>query len=273
MKTEAYAKVNLTLEVFGVRGDGYHALRSIVAPISLSDMLEIEPSDGLSSDTGYPDDLILKAARALDPSRGARFRVTKRIPAGGGLGGGSADAAAALVALNEMWNLGRTREELAEIGATVGSDVPALVLGGPVLMTGRGEFVERIECPRLDLVLVNPGINTSTREVYARTAVRGEGGPSATDACLEALESGEIGLIAETFANDLEAAACAMHPEIAEAMAALRAEGALGVTMSGSGSSAFGLVESGSRAQEIALALRDRGLSAWAVHTIDADMV
>ena len=138
MKTEAYAKVNLTLEVFGVRGDGYHALRSIVAPISLSDPLEIEPSDGLSSDTGYSDDLILKAARALDPSRGARFRVTQRIPAGGGLGGGSADAASALVALNEMWGLGRTREELAEIGAQVGSDVPALVLGGPVIMTGRG---------------------------------------------------------------------------------------------------------------------------------------
>ena len=273
MKTEACAKVNLTLEVFGVRGDGYHALRSIVAPISLSDTIEIEPSDELSSDTGYPDDLILKAARALDPSRVARFRVTKRIPAGGGLGGGSADAAAALVALNEMWDLGRTREELAEIGAAVGSDVPALVLGGPVLMTGRGEFVERIECPRLDLVLVNPGINTSTREVYARSAERAEGGPSATDACLEALESGEIGLIAETFANDLEAAACAMHPEIAEAMSALRAEGALGVTMSGSGSSAFGIVESGSRAHEIALALRGRGLSAWAVHTIGADMV
>ena len=273
MKTEAYAKVNLTLEVFGVRGDGYHALRSIVAPISLSDTLEIEPSDGLSSDTGYPDDLILKAARALDPSRGARFRVTKRIPAGGGLGGGSADAAAALVALNEMWGLGRTREELAEIGAQVGSDVPALVLGGPVIMTGRGEFVERVECPRIDLVLVNPGINTSTREVYARTAVREEGGESATDACMEALESGEIGLIAESFANDLEAAACAMHPEIAEAMSALRAEGALGVTMSGSGSSAFGIVESGSRAQEIALSLRGRGIAAWAVHTLGADMV
>ena len=143
MKTEAYAKVNLTLEVFGVRGDGYHALRSIVVPVSLSDTLEIEPSDGLSSDTGYPDDLILKAACAIDPSRGARFRVTKRIPAGGGLGGGSADAAAALVVLNEMWGLGRTREELAEIGAKVGSDVPALVLGGSVALVGGYERPKR----------------------------------------------------------------------------------------------------------------------------------
>ena len=105
MTTEAYAKVNLTLEVFGVRGDGYHALRSLVVPISLSDTLEIAPSAVLSSDTGYDDDLVLKAARALDPSRGAEIRVTKRIPAGGGLGGGSADAAATLVALNDFWNL------------------------------------------------------------------------------------------------------------------------------------------------------------------------
>ena len=148
MTTEAYAKVNLTLEVFGVRGDGYHALRSLVVPISLSDTLEIAPSAALSSDTGYDDDLVLKAARALDPSRGAEIRVTKRIPAGGGLGGGSADAAATLVALNDFWNLGCSREELCEIGAQVGSDVPALVLGGPVVMQGRGEVVERVACSR-----------------------------------------------------------------------------------------------------------------------------
>ena len=170
MRTEAFAKVNLTLEVFGVRPDGYHALRSLVVPISLSDTIEVEPSQTLASDTGYADDLILKAARALDPFRGAAFRVVKRIPAGGGLGGGSADAAAALVALNEMWNLGRSREELCEIGAQVGSDVPALVFGGPVVMQGRGEVVERASCPRLDLVLVNPGIHTSTRGARPATA-------------------------------------------------------------------------------------------------------
>ena len=84
MRTEAYAKVNLTLEVFGVRSDGYHALRSLVVPVSLSDTLEIEPAPSLSSDTGYGDDLVLKAARALDPTRGAAVHVVKRIPAGGG---------------------------------------------------------------------------------------------------------------------------------------------------------------------------------------------
>lgn len=282
MKTEAYAKVNFTLEVFGVRGDGYHALRSIVAPISLSDTIEISPANELSSDAGYHDDLVLKAALAFNHDAGASIHIDKRIPVGGGLGGGSADAAAVLLALNELWALGHSPEELAEIGAKIGSDVPALVLAqhyrSSVVMEGRGEKVSLVEqngrtLDPLNLVLVNPGVHTSTREVYARSAVRDDDAPSATDRCREALETGEIGIISETFMNDLAPAALALHPEIADAMAALRAEGATGVTMSGSGSTAFGLVESHSRAQEIALALRDRGLVAWAVHTLGQDMV
>ena len=267
-RTEAFAKVNLTLEVFGVRPDGYHALRSLVVPVSLADTIEIYPSQTLLSDTGYADDLILKAACALDPFRGAAFRVTKRIPAGGGLGGGSADAAAALVALNDLWNLGLSRDELCEIGAQVGSDVPALVLGGPVVMQGRGEVVARAFCPRLDLVLVNPGINTSTREVYARCTPRDPAAPSATDACLAALDSGDLGRIAASFVNDLALAACRLHPEIADAMSSLRTAGATGVAMSGSGSSVFGLAGSAARAEEVAESLRKRGFSAWAVHTL-----
>ena len=268
MTTEAYAKVNLTLEVFGVRGDGYHALRSLVVPISLSDTLEIAPSEALSSDTGYGDDLVLKAARALDPSRGAEIRVTKRIPAGGGLGGGSADAAAALVALNDFWNLGCSRDELCEIGAQVGSDVPALVLGGPVVMQGRGEAVERVACPSLDLVVANPGVHTSTREVYARCTPRDLAAPSATEASLAALEMGDLGRIAASLVNDLALPACRLHPEIADALASLRTAGVLGATVSGSGSSVFGLVESAARAEEVAESLRKKGLSAWAVHTL-----
>ena len=271
MKIEAHAKVNLTLEVFGARPDGYHALRSLVVPISLSDTLHVEPSDVLSSDTGYPDDLILKAARALDPSRGAEIRVEKRIPAGGGLGGGSSDAAAALVALNGLWGLGRSREELCEIGAQVGSDVPSLVLGGPVVMQGRGEVVERVECQRLDLVLVNPGVHTSTRDVYSRCSPRGFSSPSATAACLAALASGDLHGIAASFANDLTVPACRLHPQIADAMSSLRAAGAVGVAMSGSGSSVFGLVESAARAQSVVASLSAKGLSAWAVHTLSTD--
>ncbi len=273
MTTEAHAKVNFTLEVFGVRSDGYHALRSLVVPVTLSDTLVIEPDDVLSSDTGYPDDLVLKAARALDPSRGARIHVEKRIPAGGGLGGGSADAAATLVALNEMWGLGHSRDTLAGIGAMVGSDVPALVLGGPVVMRGRGEMVERAECPILDLVIANPGVHTSTRDVYALAGVRDASAPSATAACLDALASGDIGRIADSFANDLADPARRLHPEIVHALASLQEAGALGAAMSGSGSSVFGLAESAERASDIAASLRAGGFSAWAVRTVAGDMV
>ena len=137
MKTEAYAKVNLTLEVLGERADGFHALRSLVVPITLSDTVTVERAETIETDTGYGEkDLCYKAAKALGV--GAKISVVKRIPAGGGLGGGSADAAAVLRGLNDLYRLGRTPEELAEIGATFGSDIPALVLAQhyrrPVMM-------------------------------------------------------------------------------------------------------------------------------------------
>ena len=280
MRVEAYAKVNLTLEVFGKRSDGYHALRSVVLPVSLSDTLTIEATgDGtLASDTGYPDDLCLKAARALDPARGARISVVKRIPAGGGLGGGSADAAATLLALNELWGLGKGREELAAIGARVGSDVPALVLGGPVLMEGRGEKVSRLEIGRetkggrlgrLNLVLVNPGVFSSTAEVYSRCSPRLPSDASIVYNMQQALECGDLKGIAAGLMNDLQEPAVKLHPEIREALEALEAAGAEGVLMSGSGSTVFGLVPSESRGREIAAALAARGLWARAVHAQD----
>ena len=170
--------------------------------------------------------------------------------------------------LNDFWNLGCSREELCEIGAQVGSDVPALVLGGPVVMQGRGEAVERVACPRLDLIVANPGVHTSTRDVYARCTPRDLAAPSATEACLAALETGDLGRIAASLANDLALPACRLHPEIADALASLRTSGVLGATVSGSGSSVFGLVESAARAEEIAESLRKKGLSAWAVHTL-----
>ena len=287
MTVEAYAKVNLTLEVFNKRSDGFHALRSVVLPVSLADTLEIEDAPALTSDSGYPDDLCLKAARVLDPTRGARIRVVKRIPAGGGLGGGSADAAATLLALNDVWGLGRSREELAEIGAEVGSDVPALVLGGPVLMEGRGEKVSRLgrgletgderreggktarqEARGLNLVLANPGVFCSTAEVYARCVPRPLADAGASERMCRALASGELAAVAAALANDLEGPALALHPEIRETMEALDAAGAEGVLMSGSGSTVFGLVPTEARGREIATVLSERGLWARAVHAV-----
>ncbi len=257
MRIEAYAKVNWTLEVLGRRADGYHALRSLVVPITLSDTLTIEATCDatLTSDTGYSDDLCLHAARVLRevakcPSRGVKIQVAKRIPAGGGLGGGSADAAATLVALNDLWSCGFTRAQLIELAARVGSDVPALVLSrfvGPVMMEGRGEIVSPAgDCPHENLVLVNPGVFCSTAEVFKRCTPR-------------------VG--ASTIYNDLEAPAIALHPIIGEVKDALVQAGAHDVRMSGSGSTVFGLVSDEETARALAEQMKGHGWSAWAVKT------
>ena len=300
MQVKANAKVNFTLEVFGKRADGYHALRSVVMPISLSDTLDIEVTDdgSITSDTGYDDDLCVKAARVLrqcqdvrretkDARPGAAIRVKKRIPAGGGLGGGSADAAAVLRALNELWGVGLSREELAEVGAQVGSDVPALVMGVPVVMEGRGEIVKSIEAcassdlssdqptsrptdqvRRLNLVLVNPGVHSSTKDVYAACGARPLDGANATAKMVEALRAGDVGEIAAALMNDLQAPAVKQHPEIADALVSLRTAGVVGAMMSGSGSSVFGIVESELEARRISSEMNARGYKAWPVQTL-----
>lgn len=278
MRVHAHAKVNLTLEVFGKRSDGYHALRSVVLPVSLCDTLEVEAADGFVCDTGYPDDLCLKAARVLCGNRvgvGARISVTKRIPVGGGLGGGSADAAATLQALNELWGGGLSREELADIGAQVGSDVPALVLGGSVLMEGRGEIVTRIaggrELPPLHLVLVNPGVFSSTKEVYANCVPRPPDDSAGTSEMLAALATGDVRRIAAALTNDLQEPAMRLHPEIRDALDALKAAGAVGTLMSGSGSTVFGLVETEERGRDIAALLSEKGYWTQCVQSVGVE--
>jgi len=239
MKFPACAKVNWTLKVVGIRPDGFHALDSLVLPAEVADEIDLEATDdgSIASDTGYGEKcLAVKAARALRAAagtaaenRGAIIRIVKRIPVGGGLGGGSADAAAVLRGLNGLWNLGFPPERLAEIGAAVGSDVPALVMiqhyGRPVRMRGRGEIVELADWPEeirgKRMILRNPGVFTSTPEVYRAC----DGFPRDPAA-----------------ANDLGTAAVRLHPEIAAALAELRAAGAEYVRMTGSGSTVFGFV-------------------------------
>lgn len=235
MIREAHAKINLTLEILGVRPDGYHDLRSVVVPIPLHDDVTLEPSDAISvempGDLPQEKNLAWKAAQALRQAtgctKGVRIVLEKRIPQGAGLGGGSADAAAVLNGLNELWGLGLPKARLCEIAAAVGSDVPALTLGGPVLMEGRGERVTPLaESPLADfhlpdltrLVLRTPPVFVSTPSVF------------------RAFRESDRGLRA----NDLQPAACRLHPEISAALAELEAEGCEGVMMSGSGSSVFG---------------------------------
>ena len=275
MTVSAHAKVNLTLEVFAPRADGYHALRSVVMPVSLCDTLEIEVADSLSSDAGYDDDLCLRAARVLRAARsvphGASIHVVKRIPAGGGLGGGSSDAAATLLALNDLWGLGMARDALAELGAQVGSDVPALTLGGAVLMEGRGERVSRLPggpFAPLELVLAAPRVPSSTARVYAACSPRRDSSPDASADMADALRRGDADAVAASAANGLQEAATRLCPAIGEALRALRAASARGVTMTGSGSAVFSLVPSEEKGSAVAAKMEAAGFWACRARTI-----
>ena len=236
MTVEAHAKINWTLEVLGVRSDGYHNLRSVVLPIPLHDTVSLEPAETIScviagmSDVPPEANLASRAAVALreatDCRRGVRIAIEKRIPAGAGLGGGSADAAAVLNGLNVLWDLHLPKRELCEIAARVGSDVPALTLGGAVLMEGRGEKVtplsaaDSAQLPDPSaIVIFTPAIFASTPAVYRefRETDRGRG------------------------PNDLQPAALRLYPGIGEAIHHLERQGLARVTMSGSGSTVYGV--------------------------------
>ena len=185
MKVFASAKVNLGLRVLGTRADGFHALDSVVALLGFGDDVELEPAETTTLETvddgvglgALPTDiernLAVRAVRLLEREVGrplpTRIRITKRIPLGGGLGGGSTDAAAVLRGMNDLWALGLSRERLCVLGAELGSDVPLFLLDGTVRMTGRGETVERLPmdgAPPLWLVLANDGSHCSTPQVY-----------------------------------------------------------------------------------------------------------
>ncbi len=233
MTVEAYAKVNWTLEVQGLRPDGYHEIRSVVLPIPLHDTVVIEPAADVTCempgmDVAQEMNLAYRSAIALRSAtgcaRGARISIEKRIPSGAGLGGGSADAAAVLNGLNDLWGLHLPKGELCEIAACVGSDVPALTLGGAVLMEGRGERVApcggevRLPEPH-DLAVLHPGIFASTATVYREFREEDRGlGP-----------------------NDLQPAAIRLYPGIGDAIRRLEREGLKRVTMSGSGSAIYGV--------------------------------
>ena len=279
MQVEAYAKVNFTLEVFPLRGDGYHALRSLVVPVSLSDTLEITATEDriISSDSPYPDDLALKAARIFrslchSPAmriKGARIHLVKRIPAGAGLGGGSADAAATLLALNDLWNVRLTRESLAEIADGVGSDVPSLVLGGPVVMEGRGEKVHKArDLQPVWLVIASRGVFSSTKEVYKNANSRVTDDPGILYNMCSSLKKGDLDGVAKAFMNDLTESATLLHPEIARTMADMREAGALGVQMSGSGSAVVGLVRDEAHGRQISALMAAKGCKTWCVQSI-----
>lgn len=264
---EAHAKLNVFLRVLGPRDDGYHELESLVLPLMLADTVMAQDSDRLDVTVrGEPAlaraavaggmNLGLLAALALAETcgvtRGARVEITKRIPVAAGLGGGSADAAAVLLALDDLWGCGLDAQTLAEVGERVGSDVPALLRRGPVLMRGRGERVESVRLPPTWWV-VRP-FDFPTRSPDAYLWWDQDGGRTGPDpaALLDSAVSGDVQALGALLANDLEAPVCARHPQIAAARDALLAAGALGAVMSGSGPTVVALARDRRHAEELA---------------------
>jgi 4-diphosphocytidyl-2-C-methyl-D-erythritol kinase len=263
----APAKVNLFLEILGKRADGYHEITTLMIAVNLCDRLVLkeDPSGDIELrcnrrdlSTG-PDNLVTRAALLLKEhtasGRGAKIRLTKRIPMQAGLAGGSTDAAAALQGLNELWQTGLTREELEVLGARVGSDVPFFLDGPAAWCTGRGEQVAPLRLGRpLYLVLVCPPVGLATADVYCNVSVPAE--PQTGDEIRQAVESGDVEAIGRHLHNRLQAAAEQLCPAIAQYQARLAQLGPAGQLMSGSGSSLFALCRGRDEARRLANQLR-----------------
>ena len=242
----APAKVNLVLHVGRRRGDGLHELASLFAPLDLADELTFETAtlDEVVA-PGVEGPNLVQHALAAFRTRAAlpplRVTVEKRIPVAGGLGGGSADAAATLRAANRIAGDPLSLDELQRLGAPIGADVPSQLDPAPALVTGAGEVVEPLALPELWLVLVPSAEGLSTAAVYAEHD-RGAGPRDPLDpGTLRGLAGAGAAALAPVMENDLEAAALSLRPELGATLDTLRDAGALAARLSGSGPTAFGL--------------------------------
>jgi 4-diphosphocytidyl-2-C-methyl-D-erythritol kinase len=250
----APAKLNLFLHVTGRRADGYHTLQTAFQLIDLADWLDFERrGDGQIVREGdlrweAGDDLAVRAALALQQATGCRLgasiRVTKNIPAGSGMGGGSSDAATTLIALNRLWGLGLTRHGLAAIALPLGADVPFFLHGANAFAEGVGEELHAVATPPAWYAVIWPQVHVSTREIFADPGLTRNTKPTKM-----ADFSVAVGLLPQTLfgANDLEPVARRRFPEIEQALAHLQRHGP--ARMTGSGSAVFAPMASSDEAR------------------------
>lgn len=265
------SKINLGLRVLGRRSDGFHDIESIFVAIDLGDTITVEPSTELTVDchpavTMSPQDNIvfraaqLYAGRFPDDTCGAKITVQKRIPTGAGLGGGSGDAAATLLALAHI-NGRRPNSEtismLEPLAAACGSDVPFFLHAGVALVTGRGEQIKQISSAfPWTILLVCPGIHVNTAQAYSTLGITSaKPSPHLEERFTQAIES--KGLEPSLFENDFERAVFPQHPVLRDIKQRLTGTGAVFASMSGSGSSIYGLFETETKAVEASAQLAD----------------
>lgn len=278
----AYAKINLSLEVLGKRPDGFHNLSTVMQTVSLCDLLHFIPSPDLEFDCNIPElvdenNLVWRAALRLleklpeDQQKGAKIILEKNVPVAGGLGGGSSDAATTLIALNDIWELNLSREELLEEAAQLGSDVPFFIHSGTVLAEGRGEKLTPLHPMQPSwIVLLNPGLQmpaNKTAQLYRSLYRNDFSDGSLTRQLVNYLQAGQRPPQSLLF-NTFERVAYERFPELEHFRRVMVEAGADYVRLSGSGPTLFTLLSRQDEATQIAQDLQEAGFQAFLATTV-----
>jgi 4-diphosphocytidyl-2-C-methyl-D-erythritol kinase len=261
IRLRAYAKVNYSLDVLGLRDDGYHDIRTVLQSISLFDGVEIESAERGFSLAVEPrevcpveENTVYRAWRLLRESAGrelpVRIRLEKNTPSGAGLGGGSADAAAALVGMNEMFGLGLGDKELRSVAAKVGADVPFCLAGGTTLGEGIGDDLSALPTPPPHFIaLAKPHAGANTAKVYRAYDEFSRRSRGDTDEVVSALRSGDPRSLGASVGNDLASVTAKLVPEVEEYASVFLESGAFGASMSGTGTSVYGIFDAKEEAE------------------------
>ncbi len=277
MIIKAYAKINLTLDITGVRSDGFHELRSVMVPVTLCDDVVIECADTFSFDCNIKsicgdNNLCVRAAKAFFERAGLPDNVSifldKKVPFPAGLGGGSSDAAAVLRGLNELFGNPLEEAELFEISAKLGSDIPFCLLGSPALCEGRGELLTPISLNNeLDVVIAIGEGRLPTADVYRSYDSASLEVKNDTDAFLSAVDKNDFSGTVSALGNAFEPVTDLLCPETKTMRELMLSFGALSSHLSGSGPSVYGIFDSRDSAEQAAERMRAEGYSAFVCKT------
>ena len=272
MRLQAFAKINLGLDVLGKREDGYHEVRMIMQTIRMYDQLDmrksVEPGIHLTTKKKYipvdENNLIWRAAKLMMDTcgimEGVSIHLHKVIPVAAGMAGGSSDAAATLVGMNRLFHCGLSKEKLMELGVQIGADVPYCVLRGTALAEGIGEKLTVLPpMPDCWILIGKPGISVSTKYVYTTLDLNTDTVHPDIDGMKKALEDGNLYGITERMGNVLQDVTIPAYPEVERIKEQMKTLGAVNAMMSGSGPTVFGIFDNEEKAQEACQKLRESG--------------
>ena len=272
MRLQAFAKINLGLDVLGKREDGYHEVRMIMQTIRMYDQLDmrksVEPGIHLTTNKKYipvdENNLVWRAAKLMMDTcgimEGVSIHLHKVIPVAAGMAGGSSDAAATLVGINRLFHCGLSKEKLMELGVQIGADVPYCVLRGTALAEGIGEKLTVLPpMPDCWILIGKPGISVSTKYVYTTLDLNTDTVHPDIDGMKKALEDGNLYGITERMGNVLQDVTIPAYPEVERIKEQMKTLGAVNAMMSGSGPTVFGIFDNEEKAQEACQKLRESG--------------